>query len=768
MKVCHFICRIAPLFLAIVTTATAQVVTLSGIVRDKNSHREIRAASVTIKGTRLGTYSDANGRYSLPLPSFNPESIVIFRHVGYELREIPLDSLLQMKQVYLQPRVIPLPGIEVEAQGVERPDIARDLPQAMAVIEAQNFEIRGYVDAGDLLKTEQSVQVQEELSGKKTAGIRGGNSDEVVVMYNGVKMNNAFNNIFDFSLIDLEDIESFQIIKGSNTALYGPEAFSGVINIVPKMQQDYNLRFQQRLGTYRSGNWGAHLYQKLDRLQGSFSIKRGATQRNYIDTTAAAGRVENASQHYTASLNYNLTKNAEKEPGNSLGAMYIQTGLDYDNRRLNETVANLNQVASLKYTGAIGGLKNLDLMVSMGRLDENQDSHNDTTSIDRHLDDRSVHVNVEKRQSLGRFEVLLAYQFQRDEMDFLDLRYKAAFTGMLKPDSSGGLQSGVLHRQHHGFVAITKLHGEGGAKVFQGVDFDLSLRHDRVRDGIRNAIFRPNRDPSQPMDDGGLLDGNRWNETKVKFSINLSGSRKDLAWSSFLNFGSNVKFPTLFQQVSVKDTVRNVRFQPNLSPETNHGLEVGVTASREIRGHPSLYGWQVGGNYFQNQYSNKFRVFSSPFGGSARYDNVMDARISGLEGKSSLFFYRKKITLEVGFSRYYISDKAAFPFKSDSKRVLNLYVDHGGYSFQLHWFKEGEQVVLLRQNRTVNQESGFAEVTLPAYSNLDVHCSKTFAIGRLKLFTNASGRNLLNAKDVVLEGLAFRDRRYYLTIGAQY
>jgi hypothetical protein len=49
-----------------------------------------------------------------------------------------------------------------------------------------------------------------------------------------------------------------------------------------------------------------------------------------------------------------------------------------------------------------------------------------------------------------------------------------------------------------------------------------------------------------------------------------------------------------------------------------------------------------------------------------------------------------------------------------------------------------------------------------------VHLSKTFQLGRLKLFANASGRNLLNDDTTILQGLAIRDRRYYLTMGAQY
>jgi hypothetical protein len=61
----------------------------------------------------------------------------------------------------------------------------------------------------------------------------------------------------------------------------------------------------------------------------------------------------------------------------------------------------------------------------------------------------------------------------------------------------------------------------------------------------------------------------------------------------------------------------------------------------------------------------------------------------------------------------------------------------------------------------------FIEVTLPKYSNIDIHLNKKFTLFGLKYFMNFSGRNLLD-DDVVLQGLAIRDRRFYLTFGLQY
>ena len=146
----------------------------------------------------------------------------------------------------------------------------------------------------------------------------------------------------------------------------------------------------------------------------------------------------------------------------------------------------------------------------------------------------------------------------------------------------------------------------------------------------------------------------------------------------------------------------------------------------------------------------------------AFYDNVQTAHISGLEMKSSAFLFRKKVTIELGLSRYSISEKAAFPFKYDRKATADFKIDHSGYAFQLHLFKEGEQIGWVRQS-----SEGFVEIELPSHTDIDLHLSKAFEFGKFKLKSNVSVRNLLN-NDVDMAGIALRDRRVYFTIGIQY
>ena len=736
---------------------SAQEIRIAGFVRDVNTRREISNVNIYIKGSQIGTTSDIAGEYILRVPESRERKIVIFRHIAYDLREISLDSVATMKYVYLQPRVIPLRGITLEEERIEIPEIEKDIPQTVSMIKAKNFEIRGYIDAGDLLKTDHSVQVEEELSGKKTVSIRGGNPDEIVVLYNGIKMNRSFDNIFDFSLIDLVDIERFEIIKGSNTALYGPEAFSGVINVVPKLRHDYSIRLHQRIGTYQSGNWGLNFYHKLGRLHGSYSLKQGGTKRYFMDVEEDRARLENTSLHHTANLSYSFPERpGGREPENSLVLMYMYSSLSYDNQRDVENLSNSNGLLSLKYEGDIARLTNLNLSVSLSRLEEDQFLSSGTGVIERHIKDRGIYVNAEKGLRLGLVDFLFAYQFKHAELDFIDQRRNFR-------EESIGLESADFQRQHHGVVSIAKLNGEIESPFLNTIELSGSFRHDWLKDKQANPVLRGDWPEAWQEGVVGIFDKNEWQEATFKFGLSLSGDKEDFTFDGYLSFGLNTKFPTLFQQISSPVVLTANGGSTNLNPEKNNSSELSVVVARDLRGARTIYGWQVSGTFFQNQYDNKLRVSTTPGIPVPFYDNVPDARITGFETKSSVFFFRKKLTVELGMSRYFISEKAAFPFKSDYKHTLNFIIDHAGYSFQIHWFKEGEQVGWIRRGN-----GQFAEIALPEYSNLDIHLSKTFQIGRLKLFGNVSGRNLLYEDEVVLRGIAIRDRRYYITVGTQY
>jgi len=736
---------LASLTLVVASAGQAQVLQLRGVVRDRNSHRPIPDVNITLKGSGIGTSTSNTGSYSLRLTDVAGDRVLQFRHISYDVLEMTIDDLKGRREVELQPRVIPLQSTEISGTR-EEGVAARDIPQRVETIESRDFEVRGYVDAGDLLRTDHSVQVEEELSGRKTISMRGGNADEVVVLFDGVKLNSVSDNLFDLSMIELSDIERFEIIKGSNTALFGSEAFSGVVNIVSKQERDYSVRAHQQIGSYDSGIWGVQLYQRVGNLSGSYSLRNGGSSRAFEDSPS--DNLTTSSLHHHAGLLYNLS-DGEAEPRGTLRTHWRYASMEYDNNRDAERLRTSSHVGGIRYEGDIGPLSDLRLSASLRTLDQETALRSPSWSLSRSAEETGLQAGVEKSLRLEAYDFIFAYQYARGELDLLDDRRNMR-------EQPLGVEAGILTRQQHGLVAIGKMHGETGSEFFRTFDFDISLRHDIVRDTQDETILRAESSPD------ALLAEHDWSNTLFKFAVNLTGIKDDFLLDVFLSYGSNIKYPTLLQQISVPSLVNDQAEVTSLEPENNRSVELGASLTREIT-HGTITGWELTGTFFQNNYSNKFRPITTVGIPVTLYDNVDNAQISGLEGTAGVFLFAKKILAEVGLSRYFISEQSAFPFKSDMKRTLSLKLDHAGYSLHLFHFTESEQVGLLR-----SADGGFVEVELPSFSNLDVHFSKYIPVSSLQLFVNVSLRNVLESDETVLSGLAIRDRRYYITAGVQF
>ena len=736
------------LLISIYQSLFAQNITIEGVIRHANTYAEIPMVNVYLKDSNVGTISNYKGNFLLWISKPDKNLKIIFEHISFYPLEMPLSETLDKKVFYLKPRILPLPEVNVEGKK-EKLQIEKDIPQAYSVIEAKNFEMRGYIDAGDLLKTEQSIQVDEQLSGKKTVAIRGGNADDVIVAYNGIKLNNIYDNVFDFSLLNLDGIQQIEVIRGSNTTLFGAEAVSGVINIIPKTDKDYNLRFQQKFGTYNAGDWNIHsMHSFADKINVSFNSKQGGSKRAYPGNTEY---LKNNNSFLNTSVTYKLSdKNDLREK--NLNLMYLRSKLEYENDHYNEIYNDVNQIFAFRFIGDISIIKNINMLSSYQRLDNTQSSETDVSSLEKEFLNQSYNLNLDKTFYIDIFELLVAYQFENSKLDYKDERN-------IMRENKFGIESAIFNRQKHGVASIIKLHVPTESNFWKTTDLNLSYRVDNAQNSYENILFRGDRDLAEQYILPDVSDKN-WKQSMYKLSSYLIGSNKFFNINTFMNYGTNYKLPTMFQQISSPANYSNSAQQLELLPETNKSIEIGVDLTK-INHNDFINGYQLTTNYFRNSYNNKIRTYHLPYTPMAYYDNIKFAEISGLEAKLALFLLNNKIKMEMGSSKYTISEKAAFPFKSEIKHVANISLDHVGYSLQLHWFKESEQVGWFK-----SYENDFWEFTLPGHSNIDVHLSKFFTLKFFKIFMNFSARNLLD-DDTKIEGLAIRDRRFYFTIGAQ-
>jgi len=143
------------------------------------------------------------------------------------------------KQVEKQLKEAPLRPEEYVVSGSKYAQSLREAPSLMTVLSEDDIRAYGITSLAELFRLIPGVSVKAITPFDERLWIRGLNfldANMVLVLINGCEINsNLFGGIF-WSLfpISLEDIERIEVIRGPGSALYGSNAFSGVINITTK------------------------------------------------------------------------------------------------------------------------------------------------------------------------------------------------------------------------------------------------------------------------------------------------------------------------------------------------------------------------------------------------------------------------------------------------------------------------------------------------------------------------------------------------------
>jgi len=118
----------------------------------------------------------------------------------------------------------------------KRSESIRDLPTNVSVVDSQQITQSGAKTLGDILTNELSFSIGNygSLGSLNEASIRGSTAEQVLVLVDGVSMNNPGSGEADLSQIPLDNVEKIEIIRGGASAMYGSSAVGGVINIITK------------------------------------------------------------------------------------------------------------------------------------------------------------------------------------------------------------------------------------------------------------------------------------------------------------------------------------------------------------------------------------------------------------------------------------------------------------------------------------------------------------------------------------------------------
>lgn len=154
--------------------------------------------------------------------------------------------------------------------------LIENYPGSVQVITRQDIEKTPAKDIAELLKMIAGVEVHKRSEEEFTVDIRGfnngaGNAARIILLINGMPAKNG-DGLLDWSLVDLNDIEKIEIVRGNIAHMYGDGAIAGVINIITTTKPLKSYSFLElNYGSYNK--FGTFVGIKRRLKNGFYNIK---------------------------------------------------------------------------------------------------------------------------------------------------------------------------------------------------------------------------------------------------------------------------------------------------------------------------------------------------------------------------------------------------------------------------------------------------------------------------------------------------------------
>ena len=263
------ICKKILLFFLFTSVSFGQQIT----VRDSETNEVLSDVAVFNESRDKSTISDLNGNVDLGL--FSNENKIYFQLLGYSLLELYLDDIEDESIVLLSQESQNLD--EVILSVARSASNVNQIAEKVSVIKSEDLFISSPSSGAEMLELSPGVRIQKSQGGGGSPIIRGFEANRVLIVVDGVRMNNAIyrsGHLQNSITIDPSNIERAEVIFGSSSVGYGSDALGGVIHYYTKnpilknsekISSSFTTNFSSANNSvsnnfntnYSSDNWGS-------------------------------------------------------------------------------------------------------------------------------------------------------------------------------------------------------------------------------------------------------------------------------------------------------------------------------------------------------------------------------------------------------------------------------------------------------------------------------------------------------------------------------
>jgi iron complex outermembrane receptor protein len=213
--------------------------TINGHITDESTGEALIRVNVIISGTTIGAATDLDGNYTItnvPAGSYS----LVFSLISYQTitkDDVVIDANQTVKlDVVLAATAVELGNVTVYGAS-RRNEKITEAPSAVSVIGMEEIRLKSNLtDVPKLLESQPGVDLVQSGVDDFNLNTRGFNSSvtrRVLVLMDGRDLGAAFLGQQEWGAISypLEDVSNVEFVRGPGSALFGTNAFNGVLNI---------------------------------------------------------------------------------------------------------------------------------------------------------------------------------------------------------------------------------------------------------------------------------------------------------------------------------------------------------------------------------------------------------------------------------------------------------------------------------------------------------------------------------------------------------
>jgi len=237
------------IFLLIPAAIFSQLANISGHVT-LTDNTSVTGATIVIQGTTLGTVTDKNGFYYIG--KIKPGTYTLrVSLLGYETHQVSIaiqmgnnnsDFILAESNINLN---------EVVVTGTRSEKTLKNVPVLTQVISAPQMLNLGITTVTGALQNMVPGLDVTQFGTRTSITMQGMDAKYVLFLIDGERIAGEVNGDIDYSMLNLENIDRIEVIKGASSSLYGSNAIGGVINIITKkITEPFDAKIYSRYSEY--------------------------------------------------------------------------------------------------------------------------------------------------------------------------------------------------------------------------------------------------------------------------------------------------------------------------------------------------------------------------------------------------------------------------------------------------------------------------------------------------------------------------------------